>query len=240
MWVPHARAGEKEPQSGPDWLCPELQPSQCGHWQSQARLGSQLQAQHQSGALASPQPRSQGTRCPCSQHSSGLSGSELSRRSRVRAEGGNPLGRRPQLPTGWERRPPPGARLALKTWPVGPKWLGPRWLHTQHPVCPARGAHLLGEQGPPSLSADRELSGPSPRLPLLPRSAEQGTARPPGGSPRSAASCLPAPTGSAPGGGGREATPCPQPGGRAGVSSTVLVPGTHRASEWTLEKLWHQ
>lgn len=87
-----------------------------------------------------------------------------------------PLGRRPQLPSGWERRPPPGARLALKTWPVGPKWLGPRWLHTQHPVCPAEGLTFSESGDHPSLSADRELSGPSPRPPLLPGSAEQGTA----------------------------------------------------------------
>lgn len=145
----------------------------------------------------------------------------------------HPRGPRPRRPSGWGGRLPPGAhaRRAPQTRPRHPKRLGPRWLHTQHPAGPTRGAHLpLREEGPPPSVLTASRMGTSPQWLRPGRVGRAGPVStggsPPARPPHSSACCLPAPTGSAPGGGGGHSLP---PAWRRGcVSSAVLMPGPSR------------
>lgn len=198
LWAPPRRAGEKEPQSGPNRLCPELRPCPV----AVGRAGSR--AQRQSRAPAAPRPDSRGARCFSNQHSSGPFGRELSRRCRVQAGGGNPHGRRPQLPSEWGSHPLPNAMLAR------PQSLGPRTPGGGPKMAPHGTPSVPGPRGSPCAQGRTTLPsvlavsrlGASPWLRVLPVSQRCGRLPLQRGLLGSSASCLPAPTGSAPGGGG--------------------------------------
>lgn len=214
-----------QPTPSPGWfrLCGRLQGGRARRSHNPGQTGSAPSSDRPRAAVGRANPRAQHQHRAPESSPTCLSGNkvlpepaqqwpiwkELSRRCCVQAEGGNPHGRRPQLPSEWGRHPLPDAhaRLAPKTQPTDPKRQAKDGSAPDTQCARPEGLTLSQRRTTlPSVLAV-SWTGASPWLPRPGWSVVQG------GSPGPSASCLPAPTGSAPGGGGWEATPCPQPGG---------------------------